>query len=81
MQAKKQQLEWNMEQWTDSTLEKEYIEVVYCHPAYLTFMWNTSCEMPGISNESRAGIKIARRNITNSRYEDDPILKQKAKRN
>ena len=47
MQAKKQQLEWNMEQWTDSTLEKEYIEVVYCHPAYLTFMWNTSCEMPG----------------------------------
>ena len=26
---------------------KEYIKVVYCHPAYLTYMQNTSCEMPG----------------------------------
>ena len=50
MQAKKQQLEWNMEQWLGSTLEKEYTEVVYCHPAYLTYMWNTSCEMPGGMN-------------------------------
>ena len=23
----------------------EYIKVVYCHPAYLTYMQNTSCEM------------------------------------
>ena len=26
---------------------KEYIKAVYCHPAYLTHMQNTSCEMPG----------------------------------
>ena len=26
-------------------LIKEYIKVVYCHPAYLTYMQSTSCEM------------------------------------
>ena len=35
----------NMEQRTGSKLEKEYIEAVYCHPAYLTYMQSTSCEM------------------------------------
>ena len=47
MQVKKQQLELDMEQWTDSKLGKEYIQAVYCHPAYLTYMPSTSCEMPG----------------------------------
>ena len=36
-----------MEQWTGSKFGKEYIKAVYCHPAYLTYMQNTSCEMPG----------------------------------
>ena len=45
MQVKKQQLD--MEQQIDSKLGKEYIKAVYCHPAYLTYMQNTSCEMPG----------------------------------
>ena len=26
---------------------KEYIKAVYCHPAYLTYMQSTSCEMLG----------------------------------
>ena len=26
---------------------KEYVKAVHCHPAYLTFMQSTSCEMPG----------------------------------
>ena len=30
-----------------STLGKEYIESVCCHPAYLTSVQSTSCEMPG----------------------------------
>ena len=30
--------EQTMEQWTGSKLGKEYIKVVYCHPAYLTYM-------------------------------------------
>ena len=49
MQVKKQQLEPGMEQQTGSKLEKEHIyaNVVYCHPAYLTYMQSISCEMPG----------------------------------
>ena len=47
MQVKKQQLELGMEQWTSSKLGKEYLKVVYCHPAYLTSMQSTSCEMLG----------------------------------
>ena len=46
MQVKKQKLESDMEQQTDLKLGKEYIKAVYCHPAYLTYMQNTSCEMP-----------------------------------
>ena len=47
MQVKKQQLEPDMEQPTGSKLGKEYIKDVYCHPAYLTYMQSTSCEMTG----------------------------------
>ena len=47
MQVKKQHLEPEMEQQTSSKLRKEYIKAVYCHPAYLTYVQNTSCEMPG----------------------------------
>ena len=47
MQVKKQQLELDMEQWTDSKLVKEYVKSVYCHPAYLTCMQSTSFKMPG----------------------------------
>ena len=34
-----------MEQQTGSKLGKEYINAVYCHPVYLTYMQSTSCEM------------------------------------
>ena len=46
MQVKKQPLELDMEQWTVSKLGKVYVKAVYCHPASLTYMLNTSCEMP-----------------------------------
>ena len=45
MQVRKQQLELDMEQQTGSKLGKEYLKAVYCHPAYLTSMQSTSCEM------------------------------------
>ena len=32
---------------TGSKLGKEYVKTVFCHSAYLTYMQNTSCEMPG----------------------------------
>ena len=38
MQARKQQLELDMEQQTGSKYEKEYVKAVYFHPAYLTYM-------------------------------------------
>ena len=50
MQVKKQQLEVDMKQWTGSKLGKEYNKVVYCHPAYLTYMQGTSYEMLGWMN-------------------------------
>ena len=45
MQDKKKQLELELEQWNGSKLEKEYVKAVYCHPAYLTYVQSTSCEM------------------------------------
>ena len=47
MQVRKQQLEQDMEQQTGSKSGKEYVKVVYCHPAYLTYMQCTSCKIPG----------------------------------
>ena len=35
----------DMEQQTSSKLGKEYVKAVCCHPAYLTYMQSTSCEM------------------------------------
>ena len=35
----------DMEQQTGSKLEKEYDKALYYHPAYLTYIQNTSCEM------------------------------------
>ena len=46
MQAKKQQSEPDMEEWTGSKLGKEYVKAVYCHSAYLTYMQSVSeCEV------------------------------------
>ena len=50
MQVKKQWLKLDMEQWTGSKLGKEYVKAMYCHPAYLTYMQSTSCEIPGWMN-------------------------------
>ena len=47
MQVEKQQLELAMEQQTGSKSGQEYVKAVYCHPAYLTYMQSTSCEMLG----------------------------------
>ena len=69
MQVRKQQLELDMEQQTGSKLGKEYGKAVYCHPAYLTYaeyiMRNAGLD------KAQAGIKIARRNISNLRYAHD----------
>ena len=45
MQLKEQQLELDMEQQTGSKSGKEYVKPAYCHPAYLTYIQSTSCDM------------------------------------
>ena len=70
MQVKKQQLEPDMEQWTGFKLEKEYIKAIYCHPAYLTYMQGTSCEMLDWMKHKLE----SRRNVNNLRYADDTAL-------
>ena len=80
MQVKKQQLEPDMEQWTGSKLGKEDVKAVYCHPAYLTCMQSTSCEIPGwikLKMESRLPREIS---ITSDMQMILPLW-QKAKRN
>ena len=76
MQVRKQQLELDMEQQTGSKLEKEYIKAVYCHPAYLTYMY--IMRKAGL-DEAQAGIKIARRNVNNLRHADDTTLMAESK--
>ena len=50
--GQKQLLELDMKQQTGSKLGKEYVKAVYCHPAYLTYMQSTSCEMLGWMKQS-----------------------------
>ena len=80
MQVKKQQLELDMEQKTDSKLGKEYVKAVYCQPAYLTYMQRISCEMLGWMKhklESRSPGEIS---ITSDMQMTLPLW-QKVKRN
>ena len=80
MQVEKQQLELDMEQQTGSKLGKEYVKAVYCHPAYLTYMQSTSCEMLGWMKhklESRLPGKIS----INSDMQMTLPLWQKVKKN
>ena len=74
MQVRKQQLELDMEQQTGSKSGKEYIEALYCHPAYLAYVQSTSIMRNAGLEEAQAGIKITKRNINNLRYADDTTL-------
>ena len=78
--VKKQQLELDTEQRTGSKLGKEYVKAAYCHPAHLTYMQSTSCEMPGWMKhklESRFPGEIS---ITLDKQKAPPLL-EKVKRN
>ena len=79
MQIKKQQLEPDVEQQTGSKLGKEYIKAVCCHPAYLTYMQSTSCEMPGWMKHKQKSRLLEEISIT-SDMQMTPSSWQKAKR-
>ena len=79
MHVKKRQWELDMWQCTDSKLGKEYVKAVYCQPAYLTYMYSTSCDIPGWMNhklESRFQWEIS----IISDMQMTPPLQQKVKR-
>ena len=78
MQVKKQKLELDMEKQTDSKSGKKYIKDVYCHPGYLTYMQNTSCEMLSWMKHKLESILLVKISIT-SDMQMTPPLWQKAK--
>ena len=80
MQVRKQQLEADMEQETDSKSGKEYVMAVYCHPAYLTYMQSTSCEMPGWMKHKLESRLPEETSITSDMQMTTPLW-QKAKKN
>ena len=80
MQVRKQQLELDMEQQTGSKWEKEYVKAVYCHPAYLTSMQSTSCEMLGWMKH-KLEIRLSGEISITSDMQMTPPLRQKVKRN
>ena len=73
MEVKKQQLKPDIVQQIDSKLGKEYVKVVYCHSAYLTYGQITAWEMLGWMKHKLES-KIAGRNINNFRYAEDTTL-------
>ena len=78
MQVKKQKLELDMEKQTDSKSGKKYIKDVYCHPGYLTYMQNTSCEMLSWMKHKLESRLLGKISIT-SDMQMTPPLWQKAK--
>ena len=59
---------------------KECVKAVYCHLAYLTYMQNTSCEMPGCMKHKKESRLLGEILITSDMLMT-PTLWQKAKRN
>ena len=76
----KQQLELDMEQRIGSKLGKEYVRAVYCHPAYLTYMQSTSCEILGWMKHKLESRLLGEISIT-SDMQMTPPLWQKVKKN
>ena len=80
MQFKKQQLELDMEPQTSSKLGNEYIKAIYRHPAYLTYMQSTPCEVLGWVKHKLESRLLGEISIT-SDMQMTPPLWQKVKKN
>ena len=78
MQVKKQQLDLDMEQQTGSKSGKEFVKAAYCHPAYLTYMQNTSHKMLGWMKHKLKS-RLPREISITSDMQMTPCLWQKAK--
>ena len=73
MQVRKQQLELDMEQQSDSKKEKEYIKSVYWPSCFFNLYTEYIMRNAGL-DEAQGGIKFSRGNINNLRYADDITL-------
>ena len=73
MQVKKQQLELDMEQQTDSKIRKGVCQGCILSPCSFNLYAEYIIRNAGLE-ETQSGIKIARRNINNLRYADDTTL-------
>ena len=80
MGVKKQELELDMEQQTASKLGKKYIKAVNCHPAYLSYIQSTSCEMPGLMKYKLESRLPGEMSTTSDMQMTSPLWK-KAKKN
>ena len=80
MQVKKQQSEVDMEKQIGSKLGKEYVKAVCCDPAYLTHMYDVSCEMLGWIKHKLQSRLPGEISITLD-MQMTPQLRQKVKRN
>ena len=80
MQVKKQQLELKIEQQTGSKSGKKYVKAVYCHPAYLTYMQSTTCEMQGWMKH-KLELKLPGETSVTSDIQMTASLWQKVKKN
>ena len=69
-----------MEQQTDSKSGMEYIKAVYCHPAYLTYMQSTSCEMLGWMKKHKLESRLLGEISITSDMQMTPPIWQKVKR-
>ena len=76
MQARKQQLELNVEQQTGFKWGKETVKAVYCHPAYLTYMQKYIMRNAGLE-EAQAGIWIVGRNINKLGCADITLMEER----
>ena len=73
MQVRKQQLELDMEQQTGFQIGKGVHQGSILSPCLFNLYAEYIMRIAGLE-ETRAGIKIARRNINNLRYSDDTTL-------
>ena len=69
-----------MEQRTGLKLGKEYIKAVYCHPAYLTYIQSTSCEILGWMKHKLESRLLGEISITSETHMTPPLW-QKVKKN
>ena len=78
MQVKMQQVELDMGQWTGSKLGKKYVNALYCHFAYLTYMQSTSLETLGWMKHKLESRLLGEISITSGMRMTTPLW-QKAK--